>query len=424
MRRVSVIGFGKIGQAVAANMLHAGLMITAVDRNNAILESFEEGTYETNEPQLHERLTSAYAQQQLKITNDFAEVKGSDGVIIAIPLLINEEKEILHEPFAACLRELAPYLDNNTIVVIETSIPVGYGRGHVVPTIESTGKIHGEDFLLAYSPERIKSGTMLEQLQLIPKVIGGVTHEAAEKAFQLYRQFFAEDLVHVVESIEAAEMVKLAGMIYRDINIALANQLAQFANASGINFADLIPLINTDREANLLQPGIGVGGHCTPVYPYFLMDNFREVGLEFTLAQQGRRINNSMALHALSLVRDKIETKHALILGLAFRPNVKEDTLSTTYHLHEILLKEGYSVWVHDEEYSAEELAMKGFRAVKSVYEKKVEVVFLVTMHNEYNELDFTKLGENGIRFFVDGRNSVSRTKVESAGIEYFGIGR
>ncbi len=424
MRRVSVIGFGKIGQAVAANILQSGLEVTAVDRNNAIAESFEEGSYRTNEPNLAERLSSAYKKRKLTITSKFSDVKGSDGVIIAIPLLINEDKEILHEPFAACLRELAPYLSDNTIVVIETSIPVGYGRRHVVPSIEAAGKIHGSDFLLAYSPERIKSGTMLEQLQLIPKVIGGVSAEAANKAHDLYKHFFAEELLHVVESIEAAEMVKLAGMIYRDINIALANQLAQFANASGINFADLIPLINTDREANLLQPGIGVGGHCTPVYPYFLMDNFREAGLEFTLAQQGRRINNSMAMHALSLVRERVEKKHALILGLSFRPNVKEDTLSTTYHLHEILLKEGYSVWVHDEEYSVDELAMKGFRAVRSIYEKNVEVVFLVTMHNQYHSIDFNLFKENGVRFFVDGRNSVDRSKVEAAGIGYFGIGR
>ena len=131
-----------------------------------------------------------------------------------------------------------------------------------------------------------------------------------------------------------------------------------------------------------------------------------------------------MALHAVSLIRNKVKQKHALILGLSFRPNVKEDTLSTTYHLHEILLKEGYSVWVHDEEYSVEELAMKGFRAVNSVYEKRAEVIFLVTMHNQYHDLDFEQLRANGVEYFVDGRNSVARGKVEAAGIEYFGIGR
>ena len=142
--------------------------------------------------------------------------------------------------------------------------------------------------------------------------------------------------MHRVESNEAAEMVKLAGMIYRDVNIALSNQFAQFANATGIHFADLIPLINTDREANLLQPGIGVGGHCTPVYPYFLIENFKQAGLDFTLASQSRSINDQMANYAVSLIKDKVRNKKALLLGLSFRPNVKEDALSTTYLLNEV----------------------------------------------------------------------------------------
>ena len=150
-----------------------------------------------------------------------------------------------------------------------------------------------------------------------------------------------QSCLHVTESIEAAEMVKLAGMIYRDFNIALSNQFAQFADAIGVHFADLIPLINTDKEADLLYPGIGVGGHCTPVYPYFLIENFKQAGLDFTLASQSRLINDQMPGYAVSLVKDKVKSKKALILGLSFRPNVKEDAVSTTYLLNDVLIKIG-----------------------------------------------------------------------------------
>ena len=184
-------------------------------------------------------------------------------------------------------------------------------------------KRHGADFLLAHSPERIKSGTMLEQLKQIPKIIGGVSKEATEKAFEIYEMFFDESLLYKVESIEAAEMIKLAGMIYRDVNIALSNQLAQFADSKGIHFTDLIPLINTDREAGLLQPGIGVGGHCTPVYPYFMIENFKQAGLDFTLARQSRLINDNMAEYAISSVKDKVKTKKALLLGFEFPAQCK-----------------------------------------------------------------------------------------------------
>lgn len=424
MRRISVIGFGKIGQAVAANILQQDIYVTAIDTNPDLPKLFKKGSFYTNEPGVNEILTSAYQENKLIISEDFSLVKDSDAVIVAIPLLVDHEKKILDTPFLGAMQKMASFLSNKTLIVIETSVPVGFGRNHVVPAIESKGKIHGTDFLLAHSPERIKSGTMLEQLLLIPKVIGGISAEATEKAFQIYQWFFKEELLHRVESNEAAEMVKLAGMIYRDVNIALSNQFAQFANATGIHFADLIPLINTDNEANLLQPGIGVGGHCTPVYPYFLIENFKQAGLDFTLASQSRSINDQMANYAVSLIKDIVSNKKALLLGLSFRPNVKEDALSTTYLLNEVLIRSGFEVLVHDVEFSGAEIKAKGLNAVDDIYNSDAEVVFLVTMHKEYHQLDFERLSAKGVKYFIDGRNNIDHNKVVAAGIEYLGIGR
>lgn len=424
MRRISIIGFGKIGQAIAANILEHDISITAVDTDTSLIKLFEEKRYETKEPGLTSILNTAYKKNRLTVTSDFSRVRGSDAVIVSIPLVIDIQKQILDKPFLDTFKKLASFLENKTVVVIETSMPVGFGRNRVVPAMESTGKKLGVDFLLAHSPERIKSGTMMEQLLQIPKVIGGVTKEATESTYHIYKWFFEEKLLHVVESIEAAEMVKLAGMIYRDFNIALANQLAQFADAVGVRFADLIPLINTDKEADLLYPGIGVGGHCTPVYPYFLIENFRQVGLDFTLASQSRLINDQMPGYAVSLIKDRVKNKKALILGLSFRPNVKEDAVSITYLLHDVLIKSGFEVQVHDTEFSAEEIMKKGFKAAEGLYSYAAEVVFVATMHKEYDELDFEKLFKKGVRYLVDGRNNIDRNKVSAAGIEYHGIGR
>lgn len=424
MKKISVVGFGKIGQAVVANILKYDIQVTAVDINPDLKKIFESGSYETNEPDLADVLIKSFGSGKLEITNDFGGIKGSDAVIVAIPLLVDKQKNILDEPFLDCFKKLAPHFEKNVLIVIETSIPVGYGRNTVVPAIESMGKKHGADFLLVHSPERIKSGTMLEQLLRTPKVIGGVSKEATEKAYEIYQWFFDKSLIHLVDSIEAAEMVKLAGMAYRDVNIALSNQLAQFANKIGVNFADLIPMINTDGEAHLLQPGIGVGGHCTPVYPYFLINNFRQAGLNFILASESRVINDEMAEHSVSLVNSTVQKKSALILGLSFRPNIKEDTFSTTYLLNEALKNQGYEVSVHDTEFSAEELSRKGFAPAGDIYNSGAEAVFLVTMHKQYGNVDFAKLADSGVKIVVDGRNNLDRKKVEAAGLKYVGIGR
>jgi nucleotide sugar dehydrogenase len=423
MRRISIIGFGKIGQAIAANILNHDISITAVDTDTSLQKLFEEKKYITKEPGVTEILNAAYSEERLTITDDFSSTKGSNAIIVAIPLVIDRQKRILDKPFLDTFKQLATFLENKTPVIIETSMPVGFARNNVVPAIESTGKKHGIDFLLAHSPERIKSGTMMEQLLQIPKVIGGVTREATESVYTIYKWFFEEKLLQIVESIEAAEMIKLAGMIYRDFNIALANQLAQFADAVGVHFADLIPLINTDKEADLLYPGIGVGGHCTPVYPYFLIENFKQAGLDFTLASHSRLINDRMPEYAVSLIKDKVKSKKALILGLSFRPNVKEDAVSITYLLHDVLIKSGFEVKVHDVEFSDKEIESKGF-AASGIYESNAEVVFVVTMHKEYFQLDFTKLYSSGVKYLVDGRNNIDKEKVKDAGIQYFGIGR
>jgi len=424
MKRISVIGFGKIGQAIAANILKQGVGITAVDTNTELQIIFKKGLYETNEPGVAEILNSAYSENRLAISGDYSSIKDSNAIIVAIPLLIDARKKILDAPFLDTFKKIAPFTENKVPIIIETSIPVGFARSRVIPAIESSGKRHGEDFMLAHSPERIKSGTMLEQLLQIPKIIGGISKEATERTFEIYKCFFDENLLHKVESIEAAEMIKLAGMIYRDVNIALSNQLAQFADSKGIHFTDLIPLINTDREAGLLQPGIGVGGHCTPVYPYFMIENFKQAGLDFSLASQSRLINDSMAEYAISSVKDKVQTKKALLLGLSFRPNVKEDALSVAYRLNEVLVNSGFEVSVHDVEYSPEEITAKGFTATSDIYNSRSEVIFLVTMHKEYYHLDFEKLSINGVRFFIDGRNNINRNEVEKVGISYMGIGR
>ncbi len=424
MKRISIVGFGKIGQAIAAHILKRTISITAVDINIDLQSAFKNAGFVTNEPGVGDILTNAYNKHKLTVTDDYSSIRGSDAIIIAIPLLIDTQKKILDEPFLGTIKKIAPFTGNKVPVIIETSMPVGFSANRVVPAFEATGKKHGVDFLLAHSPERIKSGTMLEQLSHIPKIIGGVSKEATDKSFEVYKLFFDESLLHKVESAEAAEMIKLAGMVYRDVNIALSNQLAQFADAKGVHFTDLISLINTDREAGLLQPGIGVGGHCTPVYPYFMIENFREAGLDFTLAAQSRSINDSMVEHATSLVKDKLKTKKALLLGLSFRPNVKEDSMSVTYRLNETLIKNGLDVKVHDTEYSAEEISAKGFTAANDIYNSNAEVVFLVTMHKEYAKLDFEKLSKNGVRFFIDGRNSINRELVEKSGITYTGIGR
>lgn len=420
MKQIAIIGFGKIGQAIAANALQHQCNVAAVDIDAAIQERFKQDLFVTNEPGVQTVLVKAFHSGQLTISQRL--LHRPSAVIISIPLTVDRHKRTIDQPFKDCLEQLLSFCSDKLLIIIETSVPVGYCRNTLLPVLESGGKKHGTDFYLVHSPERIKSGTMLEQLDTVPKLIGGITTEAADACVGLYQSLLKKELLHRVESIEAAEMLKLAGMIYRDVNIALSNQLAMYAQQAGVDFSSLIPLINTDNEAHLLQPGIGVGGHCTPVYPYFLMENFRSAGLDFTLAATGREINERMPAYAFSLVKDKLKTKKALVLGLSFRPNVPEDANSVGAALYGLLKQNGFEVYLHDEEFSPDEITRKGYVFADPAL-AKVEAVFLVTMHRQYHRLDFKAMAANGVSYIVDGRNALSRSEVEAAGISYAGIG-
>lgn len=424
METISIIGFGKIGQAIGSAILNSNLKVIAVDLNPFLRDSFVKGTFDTNEPDVKDILYKNFQNGNLELTLDFSRISECQAIIVAIPLLVNLKKEINDEPFLDCFNSIEPYLKRNVVVSIETSIPVGYARSRILRALESRGKKHGIDFLLIHSPERIKSGSMMKQLMTTPKVIGGINEQASEKGSQIYCKFLDEKLLHTVKSIESAELIKLAGMVYRDINIAISNQLAQFSNSIGVDLIKLIELINSDNEANLLQPGIGVGGHCTPVYPYFLIKNFAEIGLNFKLAEDAREINDSMATYAVNLLKEKVKTRQATLLGLGFRANVKEDIFSTSYLLRNKLMVEGFKVKLYDPLYTEKEIVEKGFIFSEDLTKECSELLILVTKHAIFDNLDWFDLYKKGCRFFLDGRNAFDRKLVESAGIVYFGIGQ
>ena len=420
--KIAVYGFGKIGQALAAHLLKGAAVVHAIDRDQQLINAVNEGVFNTAEPGVGEVLHKSHSDGRFTMSADAVSVMDCKTIIICLPLSINDAKLPDAAPFIDALVAIAPCLSERTMLVVETSVPVGFCRTRILPALEIAGRIHGRDYFLVHSPELIKSGTMLEQLSSVPKILGGVSDEATEAALTLYESFFKAAGVTGVDSIEAAEMVKMAGMMYRDINIALANQLAVFAGVAGINLPALTDLINSDGEAGLLQPGIGVGGHCTPVYPYFMMDSFANNGMQFTLAREARLINEKMPAYAASLI-DVHEGDVVLILGLAFRAGVREDAYSPAYGLSAILREKGCSVLLHDPVYSAEEITSKGFLP-GDLYESGASVLVLVTMHQEYKSLDYQRLYESGVREILDGRNRMDRDAILQSGIMYKGIGR
>jgi UDP-N-acetyl-D-mannosaminuronic acid dehydrogenase len=305
----------------------------------------------------------------------------------------------------------------------ETTLPVGTTRDRFGPMLEQgSGLKLDRDLFLAFSPERVLVGRVLLDLRRYPKIVGGTSEEATRRAVAFYQAVLEPGTeIRAVSSAEAAEMTKLAETTYRDVNIALANEYAAYAGRHGIDVTEVIEAANTQPFSHIHQPGVGVGGHCIPVYPHFLFN----ADAELRLPPLARRINDGMGRWAVDLLRDRIgplEGVPVLVLGIAYRADVREDAFSSAFRLRDELLAAGARVLAHDPYFDAAHLRELGFEAWDASDSQPVRVAILQAAHDAYLGMEPGAIP--GLELLLDGRNALDRERWERAGVRYAGVGR
>ena len=423
--KITVVGGGRMGLPLACTFGKHGANVTVADIDPELVDAIASGRCPFEEPGLGELIVELHASGRLTATTDTtAAVSASDAVVVIVPAHLNASREIDYRILRAASADVGRGLHRGCLVVYETTVSVGGTRYHLVPVLEEhSGLTAGDDFHVAYSPERVKANLVLERLETTPKVVGGIDERSLERAAELYGRYLGAPIDRV-GTLEAAEMTKLLGMLYRDVNIALANELAGFCELAGIEFERVRAAANRDGEASVLAPGIGVGGHCTPVYPYFLTRESRRLGMTQRIAEAAREINDlqpARQLDRLAAAWRPLRDVKVHLLGLGFRPGVKVDTLSPAYTLRDELAKRRAVVTLSDPFYVDEELRGAGFEPGSP---EAAQVVVLNTAHPEFSRPDFDSWRRSGVQVVLDGRNAWDRREVESAGLLYFGVGR
>jgi len=422
---VAVIGAGNMGLPIACHLARRGAKVIACDKRASLVEAINHGVCPFREPDLAELLSLVVKRGDLRAVADVrAAVEVSEVVIVIVPVLLNPEKEADTSIIESVCVEIGRSIKPGAMVCFESTMPVGGVRA-LLPILESGGLKSGQSLDVVVSPERVKSGRVLQNLSKTPKMVAGLTADATARAEAFYSKYLGAPII-TMESMEAAELAKLGGMVYRDVNIALANELARYANAVGVDITPVIKAANTDGEAALLSPGIGVGGHCTPIYPYFLTADAERLGSPARLAKLGRWINEDQPTYVLNRLERSWGSLHSvpvLIAGLGFRPEVKESRNSTAWTLRDLLLQRRACVLLHDPLYTSDEIRALGFVPASLDSGSAPQVLVLNTAHSVYRNLDFAKLSARGLKVLVDGRNFFNRQEVEQAGVVYFGIG-
>ncbi|HET6615919.1 MAG TPA: nucleotide sugar dehydrogenase, partial [Dehalococcoidia bacterium] len=265
--------------------------------------------------------------------------------------------------------------------------------------------------------ERVSSGRVLHDLATYPKIVGGIDDASTERAATFYESMLDAPVMRVRDA-ETAEFSKLAETTYRDVNIALANELARAADALGVDAQQAIAAANSQPYSHVHQPGVGVGGHCIPVYPYFIETN------ETSLIDAARTINDGMAAYAvekLAAALGGLAGATVVVLGLAYRANVKESRHSSAFGLVEALRAAGATAYVHDPLFSDDEVRAAGLQPPPA-FPHACDALVVQAWHATYVGLDLG--GFPGLRAVLDGRGALDPAAVRAAGVAYVGIGR
>ena len=423
--KITVVGGGRMGLPLACVFGKHGATVTVSDIDESLVELINAGQCPYEEPGLPELIRQLHQEHRLRATTETAgAVSESDAVVVIVPAHLTPERDIDLRILRAASAEVGRGLRRGTLVVYETTVTIGATRGTLIPILEEqSGLRAGPDFTVGYSPERVKANLVLSRLETTPKVVGGLDDGARHRTAELYRTYLGAP-IDDVGSLEAAEMTKLVGMLYRDVNIALANELATFCEIAGVHFERVRAAANRDGEASLLAPGIGVGGHCTPVYPHFLIRESRRRGMTQRMSETAREINDLQPSRQLARVAAgwrPFAGQRVHLLGLGFRPGVKVDTLSPAYALEEESRRRGASVTLEDPLYTGAEIQQAGFTPGRP---EDAKLVILNTAHEEFLRPNFSEWRVSGVEAVLDGRNLWDQSVVERAGILYFGIGR
>lgn len=431
-KSICILGIGYIGLPTAAMFASKGHRAIGVDLNEKIVDALNNGKITIEEPGLDELVRTAIASGNLKGST---QPLASDAYIIAVGTPINEDKTADLRAVKAAAEAIVPYLKKGDIVVLESTCPPGTVTDILVPILEKSGLDADKDLFVAHCPERVLPGKILTELVENNKIIGGLNKASCEAVKELYTSFVKGGLI--LTDATTAEMCKLMENTFRDVNIALANELALICEKLGINAWEVIELSNKHPRVNLHSPGPGVGGHCIAVDPWFIVEKQPVLSKIIHLS---RETNDGMPAHVRDLAVVMLngrfadgtqgipekeilsEPKKVLILGITYKPNIDDIRESPILKLIDLLkAEEDISVAVYDHhadtKYSSE---IDLYKAAEGA-----SLIILGVNHSEFADVDFTRIKalmkEPNI---LDTRNFWDGRKLKNMGFNYYLLGK
>jgi UDP-N-acetyl-D-glucosamine dehydrogenase len=404
----SVIGLGYVGLPLAVEFTKAGLKTVGIDIDARKVEEVNAGRSYIGDVTT-EDLSGVVSSGLLSATTDFSVLKEIDTINIAVPTPLRKTKDPDISYIVAALKEIRKYLHKGQLIILESTTYPGTTEEVMLPLLEETGLKVGEDFYLAFSPERVDPGNEQFTTKNIPKVVGGVTPACTELAAMLYSAAGMNPVP--VSSTRVAETVKLLENTFRSVNIGLVNEIAMMCNRMGINVWEVIDAASTKPFGFMpFYPGPGLGGHCIPIDPFYLSWKAKQSGFDARFIELAGAINGDMPGYVIVRVSEALNERKKclngskiLVMGVSYKKDIDDTRESPAYDIIRLLGRMGAEIYWNDP--FVEELEEEGENASYLEYDAKnvsgMDCAIIVTGHSE---VDYTDLVENCPLIF-DTRN-------------------
>jgi UDP-N-acetyl-D-glucosamine dehydrogenase len=413
---LGVVGLGYIGLPLAVEKAKAGFKTIGFDIQESKVKMVNAGKNYIGDV-VNEDLEEIINSKLLTATSNFAEVAKADCVCICVPTPLDKYQQPDISYVKASAESIVPFMHKDMLIVLESTTYPGTTEELLKPILETSGLKCGEDFYLAFSPERVDPGNLIYKTKNTPKVVGGVTPTCTEVAATLYESIL-EAPIHRVSSPAIAEMEKILENVYRNINIGLVNELAMLSNKMGINFWEVIEAAKSKPYGfQAFYPGPGLGGHCIPLDPYYLSWKAREYGFHTSMIEASMMVNDRMpeycaerASKILNRQKKAINGSRILVLGVAYKQDIADYRESPALRVIEQLEKEGAEVVYYDPfvpEYHEHGEAKKGEPVLTEELIKRTDLVIVTTAHSN---VDYSFVQQHAIAVF-DTKNAMKNVK-------------
>jgi UDP-N-acetyl-D-glucosamine dehydrogenase len=401
---VAIVGAGYVGLPLATVFAEADHRVVLVESNPEKVELVKRGeSYIPDVPS--DDLRPFVEGGAIEITSDYDALKEAEAILIALQTPLSAQREPDLSIVLGAIEDIAPRLQKGQLVVLESTTYPGTTRERVLPVLERSGLVGGRDFHLAFSPERVDPGREDWTTKNTPKIVGGITPACTERAVELYSR--ALDTVHAVSSPEAAELTKLLENIFRSVNIALVNELAQLCDRMQIDVWEVVGAAATKPFGFMsFKPGPGLGGHCMPIDPFYLTWKAREYDFYTEFIELAGKVNENMPYwciakiaRALNAHEKALKGSKIVMLGVSYKADIEDTRESPALKMIELLQEAGADVSYHDP--FVPELPERGLSS-SPLPPTDADCVVIVTAHSG---IDYDELVEQ-VPLVVDLRNA------------------